>query len=357
METPGASPAAPTVRGPSAYTPKHLADKILQSRSALEGERKQVTVLFADVKGSMELAEQLDPEECHSILERFFAILTEGVHRLEGTVNQYTSDGIMALFGAPIAHEDHAQRACYAALHLRGELARYATEVMRKHGVGFSTRIGINSGDVVVGSIGDDLRMDYTGQGHTVGLAQRMEALALADSCCVTAATVALAGGYFAFEDLGEFQVKGVAEPVRVHRLTGLGAARTRFDISRARGLSRFVGRAADVRALEDALAQTTAGNGQVLGVVADADTGKSRRSVSGVPSWLPRSGTMLREFDCWPRRVITSSAWARPCRCNALLTCCRHPDHGTSRRDSRSQSPPARKRAGVVAHAATGWN
>jgi len=259
------------------YTPKHLADRILQSRSALEGERKQVTVLFADVKGSMELAEQLDPEEWHSILERFFEILTEGVHRFEGTVNQYTGDGIMALFGAPIAHEDHAQRACYAALHLRGELARYATEVMRKHGVGFSTRIGINSGDVVVGSIGDDLRMDYTAQGHTVGLAQRMEALALADSCCVTAATVALAGGYFAFEDLGEFQVKGVAEPVRVHRLTGLGAARTRFDISRARGLSRFVGRAADVRVLEDALAQTTAGNGQVVGVVADAGTGKSR--------------------------------------------------------------------------------
>jgi adenylate cyclase len=183
----------------------------------------------------------------------------------------------MALFGAPIAHEVHAQRACYAALHLRGELARYATEVMREHGVAFSTRIGINSGDVVVGSIGDDLRMDYTAQGHTVGLAQRMEALALPDSCCATAATVALAGGYFAFEDLGEFRVKGVAEPVRVHRLTGLGAARTRFDISRARGLSRFVGRAADLRTLEDALEQTGAGNGQVVGVVADAGTGKSR--------------------------------------------------------------------------------
>ncbi len=259
------------------YTPKHLADKILQSRSALEGERKQVTVLFADVKGSMGLAEQLDPEAWHRILERFFAILTEGVHRFEGTVNQYTGDGIMALFGAPIAHEDHAQRACYAALHLRGELARYATEVMREHGVGFSTRIGINSGDVVVGSIGDDLRMDYTAQGHTVGLAQRMEALALPDSCCVTAATVALASGYFAFEDLGEFRVKGVAEPVRVHRLTGVGLARTRFDVSRARGLSRFVGRAADIRVLEDALGQTSAGNGQVVGVVADAGTGKSR--------------------------------------------------------------------------------
>ncbi len=264
-------------RDPRAYTPKHLAEKILQSKSALEGERKQVTVLFADVKGSMELAEQLDPEEWHRILERFFEILTEGVHRFEGAVNQYTGDGIMALFGAPIAHEDHAQRACYAALHLRDAIARYATEVKREHGVGFSTRMGIHSGEVVVGKIGDDLRMDYTAQGHSVGLAQRMEALASPDSCYLTAATAALVGGYFALEDLGEFRVKGVADPVRVHRLAGLGAVRTRFDVSRARGLSRFVGRAADLRTLGDALEQTAAGNGQVVGVVAEAGTGKSR--------------------------------------------------------------------------------
>jgi len=222
--------------------------------------------MFADVKGSMELAEQLDPEEWHTILDRFFAILTNGVHRFEGTVNQYTGDGIMALFGAPIAHEDHAQRACYAALHLREEIARYAAELRREHGVGFSTRIGLNSGEVVVGKIGDDLRMDYTAQGHTVGLAQRMEALASPDSCYLTAATAALVGGYFALEDLGEFRVKGVTEAVRVHRLIGLGAARTRFDISRARGLSRFVGRAADLRTLDEAVAQTAAGNGQVVG-------------------------------------------------------------------------------------------
>jgi adenylate cyclase len=265
------------LRDALAYTPKHLADKILTSRSALEGERKQVTVLFADVKGSMELAEQLDPEAWHAILDRFFAILSDGVHRFEGTVNQYTGDGIMALFGAPIAHEDHAQRACYAALHLQGEIARYATELKREHGVGFQTRLGIHSGEVVVGKIGDDLRMDYTAQGHTVGLAQRMEALAEPNTCYLSATTAALAGGYFALEDLGEFRVKGVAEPVRVHRLAGLGAARTRFDISRARGLSRFVGRAADLRTLEDALEQTAAGNGQVVGVVAEAGTGKSR--------------------------------------------------------------------------------
>jgi class 3 adenylate cyclase/tetratricopeptide (TPR) repeat protein len=274
-----AKPAAaePPERDPRAYTPKHLADKILQSKSALEGERKQVTVLFADVKGSMELAGELDPEQWHGILDRFFTILADGVHRFEGTVNQYTGDGVMALFGAPIAHEDHAQRACYAALHLRDEIARYATEVKREHGIGFSTRMGIHSGDVVVGKIGDDLRMDYTAQGHSVGLAQRMESLASPDSCYMTDASAALAGGYFDLEDLGEFRVKGVAEPVRVHQLKGLGAARTRFDVSRARGLSRFVGRAADMRTLDDALEQSAAGNGQVVGVVAQAGTGKSR--------------------------------------------------------------------------------
>jgi len=151
-----------------------------------------VTVLFADVKGSMELAEQLDPEEWQQIFDRFFTILTDGVHRFEGTVNQYTGDGVMALFGAPLAHEDHAQRACYAALHLREEITRYATEVKRRHGVSFATRMGLNSGEVIVGKIGDDLRMDYTAQGHTVGLAQRMESLAEPNSCYLSAATARL---------------------------------------------------------------------------------------------------------------------------------------------------------------------
>jgi class 3 adenylate cyclase/tetratricopeptide (TPR) repeat protein len=269
--------AQPEERKPRDYTPKHLVDKILQSRSALEGERKQVSVLFADVKGSMELSEQLDPEAWHRILDRFFEILTQGVHRFEGSVNQYTGDGIMALFGAPIAHEDHAQRACYAALQLRDEVSRYATEMKREHGLSFSTRMGIHSGEVVVAAIGDDLRMDYTAQGHTVGLAQRMESLAEPNSCYLTSATARLAEGYFALEDLGEFDVKGVGEPVGVHRLKGPGDSRTRFDISRAKGLSRFVGRAADLRTLEDALDQSNAGYGQVVGVVAQAGTGKSR--------------------------------------------------------------------------------
>jgi class 3 adenylate cyclase len=259
------------------YTPPHLAEKILQSKSALEGERKQVTVLFADVKGSIELAEQLDPEVWHQILDRFFAILTDGVHRFEGTVNQYTGDGIMALFGAPIAHEDHAQRACYAALQLRDEITRYATEVKRQHGVSFATRMGLNSGEVVVGKIGDDLRMDYTAQGHTVGLAQRMESLAEPNTCYLSAATAHLVAGFFTLDDLGAFQVKGVSEPVGVFVLRGVGTLRTRFEVARAQGLSRFVGREADMQTLEAALAQAQAGNGQVVGVVAPAGTGKSR--------------------------------------------------------------------------------
>src|SRR5262245_54805912 len=262
---------------PRSYTPKHLADKILTSRAALEGERKQVTVLFADVKGSMELAEQLDVEDWHGILDRFFAILSDGVHRFEGTVNQYTGDGIMALFGAPIAHEDHAQRACFAALQLRDSLLDHARQIKREYGLQFSTRIGINSGQVVVGKIGDDLRMDYTAQGHTVGLAARMEALASPDTIYLTQAAASLCEGYFDLTDLGQFNVKGASEPVRVYQLAGVGALRTRFDVSRARGLSRFVGRADEIETLEKALERARRGEGQVVGVVAHAGVGKSR--------------------------------------------------------------------------------
>ena len=267
----------PAPSAPVRETPIHLADKIRQSKAAVEGERKQVTVLFADVKGSMELAESLDPEAFSRIMSRFFAILTEGVERFEGFGDKFTGDGIMALFGAPIAHEDHAQRACYAALHLKDEIACYATELKREHGLSFSTRMGLNSGEVVVGTIGDDLRMDYTAQGHTVGLAQRMENLAEPNTCFVSANTAALARGYFDLEDLGEFRVKGVSHPMHVHRLNGVGNMRTRLDISRSRGLSRFVGRERDMAVLTDALERARNGGGQVVGVVADAGTGKSR--------------------------------------------------------------------------------
>src|SRR5438093_487285 len=177
---PGPSP------DPRSYTPKHLAEKILTSRSALEGERKQVTVLFADVKGSMDLGEKVDPEEWYRIMNRFFQILSDGVHRFEGTVDKFTGDGIMAIFGAPIAHEDHARRACYAALHLKEELRRYAEELKRTRELSFAVRMGLNSGEVVVGTIGDDLKMVYTAHGNTVGLGQRMEQLATPDEVYLT---------------------------------------------------------------------------------------------------------------------------------------------------------------------------
>jgi len=270
------SPTAPE-HAPRTYTPKHLAEKILTTRAALEGERKQVTVLFADVKGSMELAERLDPEEWHGIMDRFFQLLTDGVHRFEGTVNQYTGDGVMALFGAPIAHEDHAQRACWAALHLRDALRAYADELRLSRGLNFSVRTGLNSGEVVVGRIGDDLRMDYTAQGHTVGLAQRMEQIAEPGCVYLTGHTAALVHGFFRLRDLGPLTVKGVRDPLRVYELEGVGSLRTKLDVSRARGFSRFVGREGETAALEAALARATQGDSQVVGVVADAGVGKSR--------------------------------------------------------------------------------
>src|SRR5262249_18996782 len=226
---------------PGSYTPKHLAEKILTSRSALEGELKQVTVLFADVKGSVELSAQLGPEEWHGIMDRFFRILADGVHRFEGTVNQYTGDGIMAIFGAPIAHEDHARRACYAALYLRDELRRYADDLRRKAALNFSVRMGINSGDVVVGKIGDDLRMDYTAQGQIVGLAARMEQLAEPGRVYLTEETAKLVSGFFRLRDLGLVELKGASAPVRVSDLEGVGPLHTAIEVSRSRGFSRFV--------------------------------------------------------------------------------------------------------------------
>jgi class 3 adenylate cyclase/tetratricopeptide (TPR) repeat protein len=271
------APARPE-RDPRAYTPKHLADKILQSKSALEGERKQLTVLFADLKGSMELAEQVDAEEWHTILDRFFEILSDGVHRFEGTVNQYLGDGIMAIFGAPIAHEDHAQRACYAALHLRDELRRYADELRLERGLNLATRIGLNSGEVVVGKIGDDLRMDYTAQGQVVNTAQRMEQLAEPGRVYLTQRTAERVSGYFRLREVGPTRLKGARDPLVVHELEGAGEFQSRFDVSLSRGLSKFVGREREMAVLEAALDRVVRSRrGRIVGIVAEAGTGKSR--------------------------------------------------------------------------------
>jgi class 3 adenylate cyclase/tetratricopeptide (TPR) repeat protein len=271
------SPGGTRSRLPRAYTPRHLAERILKTRSALEGERKQVTVLFADVKGSVELAESVDAEEWHRIMDQFFVIITEGIHRFEGTINQYTGDGVMALFGAPIAHEDHAQRACYAALQLTEDLRRYADQLRRTRGMNFSVRMGLDSGEVVVGKIGDDLRMDYTAQGHSVSLAARMEHLAEPGRVYVTDNTEALVRGLFRLHDLGPFDLKGVGRPVRVHRLESAGPFRSSLDVARSRGFSRFVGRDGEMSSFEAALAHALEGNGQVMAVVGEAGVGKSR--------------------------------------------------------------------------------
>jgi class 3 adenylate cyclase/tetratricopeptide (TPR) repeat protein len=265
-------------RDPGSYAaPVHLAAKIRASRGVLEGERKQITVLFADVIGSMALAERSDPEDWRGIMHRFFAVLCAGVHRFEGTVDKFTGDGIMALFGAPVAHEDHARRACYAALELQRELAAYAAELRRARGLSFAVRMGLNSGEVVVGAIGEDLAMEYTAIGHTVGLAQRMEQLASANRIYLSEHTASLVEGFLALTDLGEFQVKGTRRPLRVYELTGEGAARRPLDVSRARGFSRFVGREEEVHVLERALERAFAGDGQVIGIVGEAGVGKSR--------------------------------------------------------------------------------
>src|SRR2546426_370352 len=274
----GARLAAPaTTAEPRSYTPRHLVEKILASKSALEGERKPVTVLFADVARSMELAERVDPEEWHRLLDRLFRILADGVHHYEGTINQYTGDGIMALFGAPIAHEDHAQRACAAALELARDLGALAEDVRRQSGLDFAVRMGLNSGEVVVGSIGDDLRMDYTAQGHVVGLAARVQQVASPGSVSVTEQTARLASGFFDFRDLGDHTFKGASVPVRVFELRGPGPIQSRLERSRARGFSGFVGRERELAQLERARGEALSGRPKVVLVTAEPGAGKSR--------------------------------------------------------------------------------
>jgi class 3 adenylate cyclase/tetratricopeptide (TPR) repeat protein len=269
-----AAPAAPVRAG---YTPKHLADKVLKARAAMQGERKRVTVLFADIKGSTRLAEEAGAEAWHGILDRFFAILSESVHRYEGTVNQYTGDGIMALFGAPVAHEDHAQRACLAALAMQAEVRKFADELRLRQGLNLTLRVGLNTGEVIVGRIGDDLRMDYTAQGHTVNLAARMEQICEPGHVYLTRNTAALVGGYFRLRDLGETPVAGVSQPVAVYDLEGEGPIRTRLERQLARIGSRFIGREQEMASLHAALARARAGEGQVVAVVGNAGIGKSR--------------------------------------------------------------------------------
>ena len=250
---------------PDAYTPKHLAERIINSKAALEGERKQVTVLFADLKGSMELLAGRDPEEAREILDPVLEHMMEAVHRYEGTVNQVMGDGIMALFGAPLAHEDHAARACYAALRMQDRVCHYSDELRLAHGVEVQIRVGLNSGDVVVRSIASDLRMDYSAVGQTTHLAARMEQLAPPGSIRLTAGTLRLVEGLVHIKALGPAAVKGLGAPVEVFELIGAATVRNRLEAAAGRGLTRFVGRSAELEQLRDALDQASQGRGQVV--------------------------------------------------------------------------------------------
>src|SRR5262245_64383 len=262
---------------PKSYTPTHLAEKILTSKSALEGERKQVTVLFADLKGSMELLADRDPEEARKILDPVLERMMDAVHRYEGTVNQVMGDGIMALFGAPLAHEDHAVRACYAALRMHESLRRHADEVFRSHGIVVQIRIGLNTGEVVVRSIGNDLRMDYTAVGETTHVAARMEQLARPGSTLLSPALLRLVEGHVEVNARGPVPVRGLSAPMEVFELVGASEARSRLEASAARGLTRFVGRAAEMEQLLHAVEAARGGQGQIIAIVGEPGVGKSR--------------------------------------------------------------------------------
>ena len=278
---PASEPAAvqvrPTDAGPQAYTPAHLAEKIVTARPALAGERKQVTVLFADLKDSTELIRGLDPEAAQQLLDPALHHMMDAVHRFEGTVNQVLGDGIMALFGAPIAHEDHALRACYAALAMQATMRAYTEEVRRTWGLELRMRVGLNSGEVVVRAIGNDLHMDYSAVGETTHLAARMEQLATPGSSRLTAATLRLVEGLVQVTALGPVPVKGLEEPVEVFELVGASGVRRRLQAAAARGLTPFVGRQPELEALHQALAQAQTGHGQVVALVGEAGVGKSR--------------------------------------------------------------------------------
>jgi class 3 adenylate cyclase/predicted ATPase len=277
VEPTSAQPPTPT-REPLSYTPKHLAEKILTSRSALEGERKTITALFADIKGSMELLEDLDPEEARRVIDPALQLMMDAVHRYEGYVAQSTGDGIFALFGAPIAHEDHPQRALYAALLMQESIRRYTEKLRLEKGITIQVRVGVNTGEVVVRSIRkDDLHADYAPVGHSTSLAARMEGMAAPGTIVVSEHTHKLTEGYFQFKPLGPANVKGVSEPIQVYEVSGVGPLKTKLQVAVRRGLVRFVGRSAELEQMRRAWESTKASRGQIVAVMGEAGVGKSR--------------------------------------------------------------------------------
>ncbi|PQP35458.1 hypothetical protein C6A37_02405 [Desulfobacteraceae bacterium SEEP-SAG9] len=261
------------------YLPKGIAEKILAQRDRIEGERKQVTVMFCDMEGFTGLSEKIDPEEVYSIMDQVYEILIHKVHDYDGTVNEMTGDGIMALFGAPIALEDAPQRAIRSAYAIHREISRFNDKIKKeKEGVPpIKMRIGIHTGPVVVGTLGNDLRVEFKAVGDTVNLASRMEGLAEPGTTYVSDDTFKLTEGFFRFEALGEREVKGKEEPVKVFRVIAPSTRRTRFDVSAERGLTKFVGRERELELLLDGFERSKAGRGQAFSITAEAGVGKSR--------------------------------------------------------------------------------
>src|SRR5262245_31449114 len=257
--------------------PEHLAEKILASRSALEGERKQVTVLFADIRDSMKLIENRDPEEAQKIIDPVLRVMMDAVHRYEGTVNQVLGDGIMALFGAPLAHEDHALRACYTALAMQEEMRRYRRKLGQSEESGLQIGIGLNSGEVVVRSISNDLNVDYSALGHTTHMAARMQELAAGGKTLMTASTLRQVEGFVQVKSIGAVQAKGVSRPVEVFEIIAATAARTRVQASAVRGLTPLVGRRREIEVFSKLVEEAGSGKGQILAMVGEPGLGKSR--------------------------------------------------------------------------------
>lgn len=275
--TTDAPPPDPRFASPESYTPRHLAEKILTSRSALEGERKQVTVFFCDIANSTPLAARLGPERMHRLLNQFFELALDEVHRYEGTINQFLGDGFMALFGAPVAHEDHARRAVLAAVGLRRRLHEGPDTLGQQYGVEVEVRMGLHTGLVIVGAIGDNLRMDYTAVGDTTNVASRLQQAATPGQIVVSEATHRVVAGYCTTRALGELAVKGKDEPLLAWEVLAAQETRTRLEVEVERGLTPFVGRDRELRLLHECFAQAQAGHGQIVFLVGEAGLGKSR--------------------------------------------------------------------------------
>src|SRR5215468_901662 len=294
--TPTGVPGTPS---PDSYVPRHLAEKILASRPSLEGERKQVTVLFADIRDSMKLIENRDPEEAQKIIDPVLHLMMDAVHRYEGTVNQVLGDGIMALFGAPLAHEDHALRACYAALAMQEETRRHRRKLGQSEESGLQISIGLNSGEVVVRSIDNDLNIDYSALGQTTHLAARMQELAAGGTTLITARTLRQVEGFVQVKSVGMVQAKGVSQPIEAFEVVAATMARTRVQAAAIRGLTPLVGRRTEMEVFSKLVEEAASGKGQILAMVGEPGMGKSRLVHEFTrhqlrPAWLVLEGASV---------------------------------------------------------------